>query len=313
MGTKVPPNSQHKYSNLAYQLLGEIVARVAGRPYPDYVRAAILEPLGISTSGFDPLPEDWAARRATGYAGRSFSDVLDRAAQAPQIWAEGGLWSCVDDMAKWISLQLREDGGPRKDAQVLSGSSLHEMHRPRYLMGDDWTEAWGIAWYAIRRQEVVWIQHAGGLHGFSSNVCFDPRHKVGAIALLNGIGDAAELSMQLAGIARDALRAVAAPVARPPAMSAAFGPLLGVYMNHEFGQLLRLEWRDGKLAVIDPDDATWRPTLTPTDDPNVFVVDPGCRESGEPAVFHRVSDGRVRSVLLATTTWVRLDPVTSDQ
>ena len=33
IATTVPPNSQWKYSNLAYQLLGEIVARVCGTPY----------------------------------------------------------------------------------------------------------------------------------------------------------------------------------------------------------------------------------------------------------------------------------------
>jgi CubicO group peptidase (beta-lactamase class C family) len=43
-----PPNVQHKYSDLAYQLLGEIVTRVSGIPYPRFVRELILDPLGMS-------------------------------------------------------------------------------------------------------------------------------------------------------------------------------------------------------------------------------------------------------------------------
>ncbi|HEY6117905.1 MAG TPA: serine hydrolase domain-containing protein, partial [Candidatus Dormibacteraeota bacterium] len=43
----IPPNSQQKYSNLGFQLLGEIVARVSGVPYTDYIRANILDPLGL--------------------------------------------------------------------------------------------------------------------------------------------------------------------------------------------------------------------------------------------------------------------------
>ena len=35
--------------------------------------------------------------------------------------------------------------------------------------------------------------HSGGLPGYTTNVCFDPREGVGAIALLNGIANAAEL------------------------------------------------------------------------------------------------------------------------
>ena len=33
------PNAQHKYSDLAYQLLGAIVTRVSGIPYADYMQA----------------------------------------------------------------------------------------------------------------------------------------------------------------------------------------------------------------------------------------------------------------------------------
>ena len=134
----------------------------------------------------------------------------------PTVWAEGGMWSCVADLARWISFQLREDGGERSGAQVLAGSTLKEMHTPRYLGDAAWTEAWCISWYARRRGDVVWVQHSGGLHGFITNVCFHPEDRVGAIALINGVGNASELAMDLATIARDAVNA--APVAiEPPA------------------------------------------------------------------------------------------------
>jgi hypothetical protein len=64
------------------------------------------------------------------------------------------------------------------------------------------------------------------------------------------------------------------------------------------------------LVFVDPTDQSWRPTLSPTDEPDVFIVDPGARESGERAVFNRTSDGRVASVFVAADTWRRLDPVT---
>jgi len=309
IGTKIPPNVQQKYSNLAYQFLGEIIARVSGKPYAEYVRGAILEPLGMTGSGFEPLTDDLQTRRATGYAGRFLSDEFDLALIAPTVWAEGGLWSCVGDLAKWLSLQFREDGGPRNGAQILAGPTLKEMHKARYLGNDEWTEAWCISWYAVHKDDVVWVQHSGGFYGFTTNVCFDPKEKVGAIALLNGIGDASVLAMDLAAIARDAVRA-AAPAVEPGApMPGAYRPLLGIYAIPEFGMVIRLEWRDGELSFIDTDEASWRPTLTPTEDPDVFLVEPGSRESGEHAVFRRLPDGRVTSVFLAASTFVRLDRV----
>jgi len=225
------------------------------------------------------------------------------------VWAEGGLWSCVDDLARWLSFQFREDGGPREGAQVLAGPTLKEMHRARYISNDDWTEAWCISWYAVRRNDVIWVQHSGGLHGFISNVCFDPKEKVGAIVLLNGVADAPSLAMDLATIARDAARTAAPAIEPPPSLPDAYRPLLGIYLNRDYGALVRLELRDGKMIFVDPEDPAWRPTLARTDDPNVFLIEPGQRESGELAVFRRLADGRVASVLLAASTLVRLDRV----
>jgi CubicO group peptidase (beta-lactamase class C family) len=141
IGIRVPPNTQWKYSNLGYQLLGEIVARVAGKPYVDYLHAEILDPLGMTSTAFEPLPDGLRDRCATGYAGRWFTDELDVARAVPPVWAEGGLWSSVEDLARWISLQFRVDGGPRAGSQVLAGTTLKEMHTPRYLVDEAWTEA----------------------------------------------------------------------------------------------------------------------------------------------------------------------------
>jgi CubicO group peptidase (beta-lactamase class C family) len=311
IGTKVPVNVQHKYSNLAYQLLGEIVARASRTPYPQYVKEAILDPLAMSATGFGPLPPILAARRAAGYSRKPFCDELELAPDAGPEWAEGGLWSSVEDLARWLSFQLGAYRDPRRASPVLEAAQLRVMHKPRYLGDDAWTLAWGISWYAQRRGEAVWIQHSGDVDGFSASVCFDPHEQLGAIVLLNGTGDAAALAMDLAALAKDAIRARPAVMEPPAPVPEAFRPLLGVYALPGQGLFIRLEWRDGKLTFVDPDAADWRPTLAPAGDPGTFVVEPGCREAGETVTFHRRADGRVVSVFLAATTFARLDRVPS--
>jgi CubicO group peptidase (beta-lactamase class C family) len=295
--TRVPPNTQQKYSNIGFQLLGEVVTRRSGMPYADYIRTQILDPLGMTSSGFEPLPAALASRRASGYAGRFVSDQLAPSSSPPGIQAEGGLWSCVDDLARWISYQFRDH------------ATLREMHRPRYIEDEAWTEAYGIAWAALRRNDVVWIGHSGGLHGFRSHVCFDPKLEFGAIALINGVGDAPTLSIELAEIAREAIAAEPPRIDVPEPTPEAYRALIGVYFDAELGVTLRVEWRDARLTIVDPQLPAWRPTLTPTDDPDVFLIDPGYRQSGENAVFARLPDGRVASVFVAAGTWVRLEPV----
>jgi CubicO group peptidase (beta-lactamase class C family) len=316
IGAVIPPNRQWKYSNLGYQLLGEIIARVSGAPYNDYVRKHILQPLRMSSTSFEPVPKRLAARVATGYAGRTFSDELELAPAMPPIFAEGGLWSCVNDLSTWLALQLAAyrdaaAGTQATQAQVLSAEDLREMHKPRYPVDDAWTRAWGISWYAARNDDVIWIQHSGGLPGHRTAVCFDPRSGVGAIALVNGAdGDPAALAMRLAGSAREAERARAPELTPPPAMPARYRPLLGAYRGRDMFAVL--EWRDGKLTFVSPGDPTWRPTLVATEDDDTFVVELGYRQSGETVTFERLPDGRVASVYLTAFTLRRQDDVTAE-
>ena len=310
----IPPNRQWKYSNLGYQLLGEIVARVSGIPYVDYVISNILQPLGMASTSFEPLPRHLADRVATGYIGRAFSDELDVAPVMPPVFAEGGLWSCVEDLSRWLKLQLGAHGdvavAEHATGGVLGARDLREMHKARYLADDDWTRAWGISWSAVRANDVIWVQHSGGLPGYRTNVCFDPRSGVGAIALINGAGDAAALAIGLAGIAREGARAKAPELSRPPAMPPRYRPLLGAYRGLDMSFFL--EWRDGELTCVNPEDPTWRPTLAATDDDDSFLVGPGYRESGERVTFERLPDGRVASANLTAHTVRRQDDVTTD-
>ena len=299
----VPPNTQWKYSNLGYQLLGELVSRVSGMTYARYIRSKILTPLKMTSTALDPLPQRLRARRAIGYEPRFLSDELDPAPPDPGVFqAEGGLWSCVEDLARWLSCQFSPE-------PVLSEETAAEMHKPRYLVDPEWMRAWAIGWYARRRDDEVWIMHSGGHYGFITNACFDPKEKVGAIALINGFGNATLLAMDLGKIAREAVKAAAPKIEPATPLPKKWRDLVGLYVMQHFGSVISLEWRDGKLTFLDPTDPTWTPTIAATDDPDVFVIEPGFRESGELVRFQRGKDGRVVSVVAAVSTMERLEPV----
>jgi CubicO group peptidase (beta-lactamase class C family) len=312
--TAVPPNTQLKYCNLGYQMLGEIVQRVSGQPYPQYVRDRVLTPLGMSSTGFEPLDQSLAARCATGYNGRAFSDELSIAPVMPPIWAEGGLWSSVADLARWLSFQLAAHADERPDAEpgdsaVLASATRREMHKPRYLSDEEWTSAWGVSWYSVRKDDVTWVQHSGGLPGFTSNACFDRDTRVGAIVLVNGIADAAGLTMKMGAIGRSLVKSAAPRLPRPAPTPADVVPLLGVYAPVDMSELIRLEWRDGKLTLLGVSEPDQPVTLERAGEPGSFVVAPGVRASGEPVVFQRLPDGRVAGLLFGGGSFVRLDPV----
>jgi D-alanyl-D-alanine carboxypeptidase len=315
-----PPHARHGYSDLAYQWLGEIVTRASGTPYPEYVRGAILDPLGMTATGFPPLlPAASPDRCATGYDWRGLSDALDPAPPMPPVWAEGGLWSCVADLAKWISFQLRAyrepdaavPGAAVPGAAVLDAASLREMHKPRYLADDQWTQAWGIAWCGTRQEDVTWIGHSGGIPGFTSTICFDPASQMGAVVLVNGTSGTAALGIELAAAARALTRDLRPEPGNPPAPAPeSYRPLLGIYARASLGGwLLRLEWRDGKLAFTAAEAPGWQVILTPTADPDRFGIADGSTVPGDSVTFRRSAAGRVVSAFFLDFTWARLDRV----
>ena len=312
----VPPNTQTKYSNLGYQMLGEVVQRASGTPYRQYIDDRILTPLAMSSTGFEPLAAELAARRATGYAAAALSDELLVAPAMPPVWAEGGLWSTVEDLARWLSFQLAAHADAVADtaeanagSEVLASATRREMHKPRYLSDEDWSTAWGITWYSVRKDNVTWVQHSGGLPGFTSDVCFDRGSRVGAIVLLNGVADPSALAMSLAAAGRDLAEAAAPELRRPVPAPPDVSSLLGYYAPPDMSFLVRAEWRDGKLTLVDTSQPDDKLPLDRGAEPGTFVAAPGYRASGEPVAFGRRPDGTVESLFFGGGLLVRLDPV----
>ncbi len=311
LGTvSTPPEVARKYSNFGFELLGLVVARVAGRDFVDYVRAEILDPLGMRDTTWTP-DADQAARQAVGYDARNHDDTPRRARHldSGKFVADGGLWSTVEDLGTWLGQQLRADPaaevGP---GQVLAGRTLAEMHRPTWVADAKWTFAQGLGWYGTRKGETILIGHGGALWGFRSNISFSARGKVGAIVLLNGMGDAAALARELLEVLLPAVDEARDREDVPPFVPVpeAYRELLGAYRDPEGGDDTLIEWRDGKLVMTDAEQDAEVHELVPTGDPLVFTMQGG-RPGGEPLVFLRDDGGRIDRCNVGGYPVIRVD------
>ena len=307
----IPPGSAFKYSNLGYTLLGEVVERASGRPVLEYLRAELLEPLGMIESTFAPTEAD-RPRIASGHLAHPFEDWAEPAPPSPThgMAAAAELYASVRDLARWLGLQFRTDAPARGGAQVLPGASLAEMHRPQYVE-PDWSLGYCLGWRANRSGERIWHGHGGGLPGFRSQILFNVPARVGAIVLIDGMGPADRIALELANRAADLL-AELAPAPAPPAPTPTPDPLrrfLGMYSWANFGDLARVEYRGGRLVLIgasaNPAPGSPPCPLDPTDAPNVFLVRAG-RYAGEPLVFSQADDGRVTGFSAAGFAYTRL-------
>lgn len=298
----IPRDSAWKYSNLGFGLLGEVISRLGGSSYDDYIRVNILQPLGLISTVLD-LTDTLRQRVFCGYDLPAFQDRPEPAAYAHLngIAAAGQLHSTVADLARWVAFQFRGDGGVRDGSQVLDGQSLNEMHRPQYVE-PDWSAGQCLGWRATRVGDRVYHNHGGGIHGFSTQVWFDLASRAGAIVLINvwpppGGQDLAQqvLELLLGGTEKEAVE----PQGFEPA-PAELVRFLGHYCAAP-GIHVHIEYRDGQLCLTGPSGRSYSlhapAVLEATADTGQWRVRGG-RAAGETAIFEFNESGSVAGYAL---------------
>jgi CubicO group peptidase (beta-lactamase class C family) len=199
-----PPGSAFSYSNLGYGLLGLAAGRAARAPLRALVTKRILEPLGMTSTGWDRAGVP-AARIATPYR-RGASGALEPAI-TPTLGAidpAGGLYSSLRDMARYVAFQLSAypprdapDTGPVRRSSVreahqnaLRSGGLRVRLREAPAPGEGLVTAsassYGYGWLVAETCDFDHIvEHNGAIDGYSAFVTFLPESGVGLVALAN--------------------------------------------------------------------------------------------------------------------------------
>ena len=158
------------YSNLAFVLLGEVVARVSGTPYEAYVEERILGPLGLERTTWEPT-----APHARGYFVDPYADRVRRRADARARRHGLGGPALVDDgrPRRWAAFLADPD-------PVLAPASAEEMHALQ-AMADPTLDARAGASGSMlyRRGERIFVGHDGAMPGFLAIVS-SPREGTGS-------------------------------------------------------------------------------------------------------------------------------------
>jgi len=228
----VSPGSWWHYSNLAYALLGEVVARKTGKIWEEALRERVLDPLGLGRT--TPEAEEPAAR---GYFVEPYSDAvrLEREPDLGGSGALGKLWSTVRDLARW-GLFLAEG-----DDRVLAASTLEEMSHVRTMVDHDgWSLAWGTGLELYRSGEHVFVGHGGAMPGHLAGLVVNRKTGIGAAVLTNTSagGKPEALALELAKAA----------IAARPQGSDAWQP--GEEPSPELAELLGRWWSEGHELVF---------------------------------------------------------------
>ncbi|MBX9784452.1 MAG: serine hydrolase [Chitinophagaceae bacterium] len=178
------------YCNSAFLTAGQIVEKVSGMSWQQYVTENILQPVGMNRTFMNTTGITQQTNLAVPY-----SNAFGKLEKMPydeidNIGPAGSMVSCVSDIVKWINFQL--DSGKvngkqvipwavlqkTRDANILTGSRkspYYPTHFRAYGLGEFMTDYNG--------RQVYW--HTGGAFGFVTNICFVPEEKLGITILTN--------------------------------------------------------------------------------------------------------------------------------
>ena len=292
------PGRRFHYSNLGFALLGELVRRVAGRPFEDYVDERILRPLGMERT-------TW--RAAAPFAKGWFVDPYDeRLLQEGDMepgatQSVGGLWSTVGDLARWAAFLADPDPA------VLKPETVDEMASVQVMVDGAWKAGYGLGLQLMRDGDRVYAGHGGAMPGFLAGLAVVRSDKAGAAVLTNTSASAEPdaLAMRLVAKSLELDPPGLAPWTPQDEAPEALRPLLGRWWSegHEFVFFCR----DGKLhARLDPPRPGAEPAVfEPAGDDRFRTV--SGRENGEWLRVARDGQGAVTKLYWATYAFTR-DP-----
>jgi D-alanyl-D-alanine carboxypeptidase len=168
-----PPGTKYQYCNVGYFTLAEIITRVSGKPWADFLHERIFAPLEMKAT----QPTNAAAiipHRVHGY--EQIGDVRVHGTNNLAVRPSGAFLSTVIDLAKWDAALYTETLLPR--------AALAEMWTPVKL-NDGTTHPYGFGWSLDAFETHRQVHHSGSLGGFRSHYARFPDAKISVIVLTN--------------------------------------------------------------------------------------------------------------------------------
>jgi CubicO group peptidase (beta-lactamase class C family)/D-alanyl-D-alanine dipeptidase len=175
------PESRIKYSNAAIAVVGYVLERLSGEPFAQHLKAAVLEPIGMRSSSFEPTSETerrLSKARMWSFDGRDFPAPTFELGMSPA----GSMYSSVNELCGFISMIFDQGQGSAGD--VLGAESLAEMLRPQYAP-EGATSGYGLGFRIGEIEGQTSYGHGGAIYGFATSLKMLPGQELGAVVIAN--------------------------------------------------------------------------------------------------------------------------------
>ena len=182
--------TKYDYDNLLYMVAGEVIERVSGKSYEEFVEERIMKPLQMNNSAGSWIRVKDKTNAIDAHAPVNGQVQVISRDRFRYGNSAGGINSSIADMSKWIIMQM--DGGKYGDKQLFSHKVHNEMWTPQTMIPVNASppynthfSSYGLGWFLSDVKGYQEVTHTGGLAGMVTQVTLLPELKLGIIVFTN--------------------------------------------------------------------------------------------------------------------------------
>ncbi|MGI9067903.1 MAG: serine hydrolase [Pyrinomonadaceae bacterium] len=181
------------YQNLMFLAAGQLIAKVSGKSWDDFIRQRMFTPLSMTASSTSIKDLKDADNVSSPHAKVEEKIEVIPWRNIDNIAPAGSINSSVVDMAQWVRLQLAQ--GDYQKQRLISSGAAKEMHTSQTVMRVEppfslfYPEAhflnYGLGWFLHDYRGRKVVEHGGAIDGMRAQVAMIPEEKLGLVILTN--------------------------------------------------------------------------------------------------------------------------------
>jgi CubicO group peptidase (beta-lactamase class C family) len=181
------PGERYQYSNPGMSLVGYVLSQKTGKSYETLLQEDI----------FGPLNMKWSSTDLSRVKSHVVIGVLKEGEESPNwdmhaLAPAGGIKTCAEDFARFVQAQFEPDA-----AIAMTQETVFKIEDNYYV---------GLGWHIIdRKNGERWLNHGGGMGGYTAIVNVNVKRKL-AVIVLSNLGNAHKLAENISDLGRQLLK-----------------------------------------------------------------------------------------------------------
>jgi CubicO group peptidase (beta-lactamase class C family) len=182
--------SSYTYQNLMYIVAGEVIKKISGQTWDDFITERLFKPIGMTNTyaNYSKIPAS-TAKTTPHYEDEEKQDEVRTISYltGDNVGAAGGVWSCADDISKWM--QFIQDSTKLNGKRLLKAETFAELFKPQALIPPNdfypttkltkphWT-SYGLGWFQHDYRGKMVQFHTGSLDGLVAIYGMIPEERI---------------------------------------------------------------------------------------------------------------------------------------